>query len=279
MLSQRLEAEELMDDPALDAGTYHAVLHDLAKVNRTTFAYRPTLDFLSRALNAVPISPESPPPRRGGVRGGGARPEGSRVRAGVEHPHPPLPLEGEGFSQHIASPKSFRLLDVGFGDGDMLRRIARWAARRGLAAELTGIDLNARSVAAAEAMTRADVPIRYLSGDYADLAGEPFDFVISSLVAHHMSHAHLLAYVRFMDSESRVGWFVNDLHRHGFAFVSFPWLASAMGWHRIVRLDGATSIARSYRPHEWPPILAEADVEGARVRRRFPFRLCVEKIR
>jgi hypothetical protein len=52
-----------------------------------------------------------------------------------------------------------------------------------------------------------------------------------------------------------------------------------MGWHRIVRLDGTTSIARSYRPGEWPPILAEAGIEGARVRRRFPFRLCVEKIR
>ena len=285
MLSQRLEAEELMDDPALDAGTYHAVLHDLAKVNRTTFAYRPTLDFLSRAIGAAPTSPESPPPRRRGVRGGGARPEGSRVHVGVEHPHPTLPLKGEGFlgqdqrQQHIGSLKSFRLLDVGFGDGDMLRRIARWSARRGLAAELTGIDLNARSVAAAEAMTRADVPIRYLAGDYADLAGEPFDFVISSLVAHHMSHAQLVAFVRFMDRESRLGWFVNDLHRHGFAHLSFPLLASVMGWHRIVRLDGATSIARSYRPHEWPTILAEAGVEGARVRRRFPFRLCVETIR
>ncbi len=43
----------------------------------------------------------------------------------------------------------FRLLDVGFGDGDMLRAIAKWADRRGIMAELVGIDLNARSVAAA----------------------------------------------------------------------------------------------------------------------------------
>ena len=27
--------------------------------------------------------------------------------------------------------RRLRILDVGFGDGDMLRRIARWAARRG----------------------------------------------------------------------------------------------------------------------------------------------------
>lgn len=228
MLSERLQREELMDDPALAAATYQAVLRDLARVNRTTFAYRPTLDFLRRAVG-----------RR----------------------------------------KSFRLLDVGFGDGDMLRRIARWAKRRGIAADLAGIDLNTRSVAAAEATPCPAAPIRYLAGDYADLAGQRFDLVISSLVAHHMSHAQLLDFLRFMDREAGAGWFVNDLNRHGFAYATFPVLASMMGWHRIVRLDGATSIARSYRPAEWPPILAEAGVEDARIRRRFPFRLCVEKIR
>jgi 2-polyprenyl-3-methyl-5-hydroxy-6-metoxy-1,4-benzoquinol methylase len=228
MLAERLQADELMDDPALDAGTYHAVLHDLAKVNAVTFAGRPTLDFLSRAL-------------------------GSR--------------------------KSFRLLDVGFGDGDMLRRIAHWAARRGLASDLTGVDLNTRSVAAAQATPSPGSQIRYLAGDYADLAGEGFDFVVSSLVAHHMTHEQLVAFLRFMDRESAIGWFINDLHRHPFAHASFPVLASAMGWHRIVRLDGTTSIARSYRPAEWPPILAEAGIEGAQIHRRFPFRLCVEKIR
>jgi 2-polyprenyl-3-methyl-5-hydroxy-6-metoxy-1,4-benzoquinol methylase len=172
-----------------------------------------------------------------------------------------------------------RLLDVGFGDGDMLRQIERWARRRGISAELTGIDLNPRSVAAALEASTSGTAIRYLAGDYAALGGEGFDCVVSSLVAHHMSHEQLVAFLRFMDRESAVGWFVNDLHRHGFAHASFPLLASLMGWHRIVRLDGATSIARSYRPDEWPPILAEAGVEGARVRRRFPFRLCVEKIR
>ena len=32
----------------------------------------------------------------------------------------------------VGDSKSFRLLDVGFGDGDMLRAIARWAQRRKL---------------------------------------------------------------------------------------------------------------------------------------------------
>jgi 2-polyprenyl-3-methyl-5-hydroxy-6-metoxy-1,4-benzoquinol methylase len=228
MLPERRRADELMDDPALDAATYQAVLADLAKVNRVTFAYRPTLAFLEKAV---------------------------------------------GRRSHFA------LLDVGFGDGDMLRAIARWAKRRGIAAELTGIDLNARSKAAAEATPSPGASISYLTGDYQALAGRGFDCVISSLVAHHMSEDELAAFVRFMEAEATRGWFVNDLHRHGFAYATWPLLASVMGWHRIVRLDGHTSIARGFRPAEWRTLLDREGLAQARVRRRFPFRLCVERLR
>jgi 2-polyprenyl-3-methyl-5-hydroxy-6-metoxy-1,4-benzoquinol methylase len=226
MLRDRRLADELMDDPALDAGTYHTVLADLAKVNTVTLARRPTLAFLERAV-------------------------GGR--------------------------NAFRLLDVGFGDGDMLRAIARWAKKRGIAAELTGVDLNPRSVAAAQA--EGGPPIRYLAGDYASLAGQEWDCVVSSLVAHHMSEQQLVEFLRFMEREARAGWFVNDLHRHGFAYSTWPLLAGIAGWHRIVRLDGHTSIARSFRPAEWQALLDKAVVGNARVFRAFPFRLCVERLR
>jgi SAM-dependent methyltransferase len=171
----------------------------------------------------------------------------------------------------------FKLLDVGFGDGDMLRRIARWAERRGIVADLVGVDLNPRSALAAAAHTPDDLPIRYVTGDYADLAGQGWDFVISSLVAHHMTHAQLVAFLRFMEAETARGWLVNDLNRHGFAHWGFPILARLARWHPIVRHDGTLSIARAYRPAEWPPILAEAGVT-ADIYRAFPFRLCVERL-
>ncbi|MES2044998.1 MAG: methyltransferase domain-containing protein [Pseudomonadota bacterium] len=174
--------------------------------------------------------------------------------------------------------KRFKLLDVGYGDGDMLRRISRWAARRGVEAELVGVDLNPRSEIAARAHTPAGMAIDWRTGDYANLAGQGWDFAISSLVAHHMTHAQLVAFLRFMEEEAARGWLVNDLHRHRFAHWGFPILARLFGWHRIVRLDGTLSIARSYRSAEWPPILAEAGVT-ARVYRAFPYRLCVEHLR
>ncbi|WP_443019571.1 methyltransferase domain-containing protein [Sphingomonas phyllosphaerae] len=169
----------------------------------------------------------------------------------------------------------YRLLDVGYGDGDMLRRIARWGERRGIGFDLVGIDLNPRSEAAARAHTPAGLAIDWRTGDYADLAGQGWDFVISSLVAHHMTQQQLIAFLRFMGREARVGWLVNDLHRHGFAYHGWPLLAALFRWHQIVRHDGRLSIARSYRPREWQPLLAEAGVSDARVFRAFPFRLCV----
>ena len=172
-----------------------------------------------------------------------------------------------------------KLLDVGFGHGDMLRRIARWAAARGIAAELVGIDLNPRSAEVASTATDPALPIRFRAGDYADCAGEGWDVVTSSLVAHHMDHGQLIAFLRFMEAEAARGWLVNDLHRHRLPYLGFPLLARAMRWHRIVREDGTLSIARSYRPAEWPPILAEAGITAAEIKRVFPFRLCVERLR
>jgi SAM-dependent methyltransferase len=45
---RRALTPELMDDPAVDYETFRACLADLAKVNRLTLAYRPTLAFLDR---------------------------------------------------------------------------------------------------------------------------------------------------------------------------------------------------------------------------------------
>lgn len=174
--------------------------------------------------------------------------------------------------------EGFSLLDVGSGEGGMLRTIAKWARKRGLSARLTGIDLNPKSEGVARSMTPADMPIVYRTGDYRQLGRS--DFVVSSLVAHHMTDGQLIDFLRWMESNSDRGWFVNDLHRHGFAYFGYPLLAALLRVHRIVREDGRLSIARSFRPADWRAILAEAGLApGVRIRRYFPFRLCVERLR
>ena len=47
-----------------------------------------------------------------------------------------------------------------------------------------------------------------------------------------------------------------------------------------MRQDGQLSIARTFRREDWRSTLAGAGVtEGVTVRRYFPFRLCVERLR
>lgn len=189
--------------------------------------------------------------------------------------HPTLAF----LARAVGTRTAFSLLDVGFGQGDMLRAIRRWAQRRGIAARLVGVDLNPLS----EGIARAAAPgegIEYRTGDYADQP-EPFDLVISSQVAHHMSDDQLDRFLRHMEATTAIGWLVNDLRRHWFAHAGYPLLARLLGVHRIVREDGTLSIARSYRAAEWPAILARAGLDPAAVAiaPRFPFRLAIERIK
>lgn len=176
--------------------------------------------------------------------------------------------------------RRFSLLDVGFGNGDTLRAIAHWARRRRVQADLVGVDLNAKSVEAARSATPGDLDLDYRFGDYQDQP-EPFDFIVSSQVAHHMSDGQLRDFLVFMEGRARRGWLICDLHRHRFAHLGYPLLARLLRVHRIVREDGRLSIARSLRPEEWDGVLRNAGMPLSQidVRCRFPFRISVERLR
>lgn len=171
------------------------------------------------------------------------------------------------------------IVDVGFGAGDMLRAVARRLQVRGLAARVIGMDLNPRSEPAARATTPAELAIDYRTGDaFALLAPDTPDIVISSLVTHHMDDAEIVNFLRWMEENARLGWFINDLHRHPVAYYGFILLSRLMPWHRFVRHDGPLSVARSFRRADWDALLRQAGVaEVAQVRWHFPFRFCVAR--
>jgi SAM-dependent methyltransferase len=171
------------------------------------------------------------------------------------------------------------ILDAGSGYGDALRAIDRWAARHGLAARLTGVDLNPWSARAAAEVGEARAPIRWETGDVFDYPGGA-DVIVSSLFAHHLDDARVVRFLRWMEERAGVGWFVNDLHRHALPTASFGTLAAALRLHPFVRHDGPASFARAFRPEDWRRLVAEAGLPPgtAEVRRRFPFRLCVSRI-
>lgn len=178
--------------------------------------------------------------------------------------------------------QAFRLLDVGYGQGDMLRAIHRWATKAGLEPRLTGIDLSPFSAPAARAATDSSLRIDYLTGDVFEYAPvTPPDFVVSSLVTHHMSDEQVVAFIRWMEATTRRGWFINDLHRHPIAFYGFKAIAFLARWHPFVRHDGPVSVARAFQRRDWERLLAQAGVarDQISVDWRFPFRLCVGRIK
>jgi len=188
------------------------------------------------------------------------------------------------FMRRVArrAPKGTRLrvLDVGYGEGDMLRRLHRWGTRVGMPLDLAGIDLNPWSAAAARAATPAGMDIDYRTGDLFDEPAGGQDVVISSLFTHHLTDAQLVEFLEWMERSAARGWFINDLQRHPLAYYGFRALSAAAGWHPMVRHDGAISVERSFQRRDWQGLLRRAGLDGvAEVRWRLPFRLCVSRIR
>jgi SAM-dependent methyltransferase len=177
---------------------------------------------------------------------------------------------------------SFTLLDVGYGQGDMLRAIWRWAKRLGFEPRLTGVDLSPWSASAAEAATDPAWGIRYVTGDVFDYAPpEGVDFVVSSLVAHHMPDDVLTLFIGWMEANARRGWFINDLHRHPLAYYGFWLLSRATLLHPMVQHDGLVSVTRAFTKADWEALLARSDAprDQIEVAWRFPFRICVGRIK
>ena len=170
------------------------------------------------------------------------------------------------------------IVDVGSGGGDLLRRIAGWARRRGMAVQLTGIDMNPYAARAAAESTSKDLSIAWVTGDALLYRPEnPVDLVVSSLMAHHLEDDEIIALLRWMEATAQVGWFINDLERSEWSCRMFGWLGGMVEWHRFVRHDGPVSFQRAFRKEDWVRLLAEAEVppEAVTVQHWRPGRLCV----
>ncbi len=177
------------------------------------------------------------------------------------------------------------VLDVGFGGGDTLRRIARWAHARRLAVHLAGIDLNPHAARAAQEFSAADprlAQVQWRTGNvFTDPATQEPDLVLSSLVAHHMRDDEIVTFLRWMETRAKRGWFLSDLVRSRRSYRLYGPLSRLMRWHPFVQHDGLISIRRAFREADWERLLAAAGIphEAVQVRRCGIGRLCVARLR
>jgi SAM-dependent methyltransferase len=184
--------------------------------------------------------------------------------------------------QAAAGRQQLQILDVGCGHGDYLRAIARWAERQKIAVALTGIDLSPAAIAAASAATPPSLGIRFVAGDiFTYQPATAPDVIVSALFTHHLSDDQIIAFLRWMEQTARLGWHINDLHRHPLAWHGFRLLATVMRWHPIVRHDGALSVRRAFVRRDWQALLVAAGIaQGvARIRWWPLFRYAVGRLR
>ena len=235
-LTRRSTVSELMDSDDTDFETFRACLVDLAKVNRLTLAYRPTLQF----------------------------------------------LEGLADVGRLPRDRAITVIDVGSGFGDMLRKIAHWAARRSVKVDLIGVDVNPWAARAAKEATPPGRRIRFITANIFEYRlPRRTDIVISSLFTHHLEETSLIRFIAWMEANAAIGWFVNDLHRHPIPYHLFRVLSRAVRVHHFVQHDGPISIARAFNAADWQHVLIAAGVPLAEagIVQRFPFRLCVARVK
>ena len=182
--------------------------------------------------------------------------------------------------RHPGRPLS--ILDVGFGHGDMLRRICAWAVDRGVPVRLVGVDLVPWSTRAATLATPPNADIRYHVGDIFDWPDDrPADVVVSSLFAHHLPDPDLVRFLRWMDRRAGLGWFVNDLHRHALPHRVVGTAARLLPVNRLVRHDAPLSVARGFTRRDWDRLIVLSGLDPARVSVEwfFPFRYGIGSMR
>jgi SAM-dependent methyltransferase len=175
-----------------------------------------------------------------------------------------------------------RIVDVGCGYGDTLRKIDRWAAKRGVPVRLTGIDLNPDAIRAAREATPSSQQIEWLVGDaLADHTQGPIDVVICSLLTHHLTNSQIVLFLRWMEQTARRGWFIDDLHRKPMPYHLFRLWARLADWHPFVKNDGPVSIRRSFVAEDWQGLCAGAEIgeESVSIREHRPARLCVGRVK
>jgi 2-polyprenyl-3-methyl-5-hydroxy-6-metoxy-1,4-benzoquinol methylase len=176
----------------------------------------------------------------------------------------------------VAGP--IRIVDVGSGYGDVLRRIERWAAARGVAVELTGIDLNPDAVAIAAEASGAKSAIHWVHSDVFGYApSEPPHVVVSSLFTHHLAETDVVRFLAWMERHALTGWFIHDLSRNRNPYHLFRLLAKGMKLHPFVQHDGPVSIRRSFVAADWERMCSAAGLEAKEViiRGYTPGKLCV----
>ncbi len=181
------------------------------------------------------------------------------------------------FLDKLQGAQSLSIAEIGCGGGDNLFAIERYLDGKKQPFTLTGIDVKPECIKYAQASSGSG--ISWICSDYrtVEWPGEKPDIIFSSLFCHHFTDEELIIQLQWLKENSRMGFFINDLHRHPVAYHSIKLISRIFSRSYLLRNDAPLSVKRAFIKSDWTKILSGAGIQQYALNWRWAFRylICV----
>lgn len=170
--------------------------------------------------------------------------------------------------------RELKIADLGCGGGDMLMLIKARLVKRNRNATFTGIDANPNIVEYAKNNIASHTEIKFKAIDVlsAEFKQESFDVVFATLFFHHFTTNQLIELFKHLNSTTRCGIVINDLHRHPLAYYSIKFLTKVFSKSPMVINDAPLSVHRGFTRVELEEILSAARITSYSLKWKWAFR-------
>ena len=144
--------------------------------------------------------------------------------------------------------KPLTILDMGCGNGDMLRELAKFGKKARYNFTLIGIDANQHTVDYAKELSVNYPEISYLKQDVfsEEFQHLHFDLVLATLFLHHFNEDDIVKLLAPILKKANLGIVVNDLNRNKIAYYLFSFLCLFIK-NKMTKEDGLISVLRAFK--------------------------------
>ncbi len=148
--------------------------------------------------------------------------------------------------------KEITIVDVGCGNGDMLRYIADFGIKNNYNFKLIGIDANRYTINHAIKLSVHYENIEFKINDIFDevFIQLKYDIILCTLTLHHFKENQIMYLIALFNKNVSAGIVINDLHRSRIAYRLFQLICKIFKLNSMSREDGLTSILRGFKKEE-----------------------------